>query len=87
MKAKIGQNHALKDIVKISRYFLMFPNDAIYCFRDISRYKMLNPDGDILNSNPGLPAGFWQNTNKIPIKIPIHKKVNFNNMQGGQGCR
>ena len=50
MKAKIGQNHALKDIVKISRYllvsryFLMFPNDAIYCFRDISRYKTLNPD-------------------------------------------
>ena len=21
----------------------MFPNDAIYCFRDISRYKTLNP--------------------------------------------
>ena len=52
MKAKIGQNHALKDIVKISRYllvsryFLMFPNDAIYCFRDISRYKTLNPAPD-----------------------------------------
>ena len=52
MKAKIGQNHALKDIVKVSRYllvsryFLMFPNDAIYCFRDISRYKTLNPDSD-----------------------------------------
>ena len=52
MKAKIGQNHALKDIVKISRYllvsqyFLMFPNDAIYCFRDISRYKTLNPGCD-----------------------------------------
>ena len=28
---------------KISRYFLMFPNDAIYCFRDIWRYKTLSP--------------------------------------------
>ena len=50
MKGKIGLNHALKDIEKISRYrlvsryFLMFLNDAIYCFRDISRYKTLNPD-------------------------------------------
>ena len=24
----------------------MFPNDAIYCFRDISRYKALNPGLD-----------------------------------------
>ena len=53
MKAKIGHNHALKDIVKISRYlpvsryFLMFTNDAIYCFRDISRYKTLNPGHDL----------------------------------------
>ena len=28
---------------KVSRYFLMFPNIAIYCFRDISRYKTLSP--------------------------------------------
>ena len=52
MKAKIGQHHALKDIVKISRYlrvsryFMMFQNDAIYCFRDISQYKTLSPDCD-----------------------------------------
>ena len=41
-----------KNTVKISqyllilRYFFRFPNDAIYCFRDISRYKTLNPDHD-----------------------------------------
>ena len=62
MKAKIGQNHTLKNIVKISRYllvsryFLMFPNDAIYCFRDISRYKTLNPAASMTRGKPHAPG-------------------------------
>ena len=29
--------------IAVSSDIFMFPNDAIYCFRDISRYKTLNP--------------------------------------------
>ena len=38
------------------RYFFRFPNDAIYCFRDISRYKTLNPELGTGTPAAALPA-------------------------------
>ena len=40
----------------------MFPNDAIYCFRDISRYKTLSP-------------GWEHYDRKCTLSTPGHKRV------------